>query len=370
MTKNRRPKKPRGIRGERTAQFNGKPSEKSGLACDLMVMLPKDSTHLQSRLQINEIMTRLSSTGFTHIGLTHTIYGRPKPVDDRATKAIPSTLWSTSTEQKDGSEPTKKKRKTTQESSSSKEIDHPIKVLRRIHAVLENLSDVGSYLTNSSDAGLLNEYDLISVAPRNETTFQSVCASATMVDIVTLDYSSARGLKLPYRIRSADVQAVVDRKAAFEINFAPALLKSKFRKALVQTCRELQTASLGKKPLVLFSSGDRTYEDSDVGVMALRMPGDLSNLLQVLLQFDPTTANRAIGQAALDVLSRAEDRRWGKTDIVDVSIGAPKKVPNELRESITVEQKATGSKPGLPEKGDDSSEDGDDGNEDGFISMF
>jgi RNase P/RNase MRP subunit p30 len=366
MAKQRRPKKPRGSRGERTAQCNGKPSDKNGAACDLMVMLPKDATPLQSRLQIEGIMTRLSSTGFTHMALTHTIYGRPKPGDDKATKAIPSSLWSS--EQNNGSEPTKKKRKTTQNPPS--EADASIKVLRRIHGVLENLSDVGSYLSNGPDAALLNEYDLISVAPRNEATFQSVCASATMVDIITLDYSSTRGLRLPYKIKAADVQAVMDRGAAFEINFAPALLKSKLRKALVQTCRELQTASLGKKPLVLFSSGDRTYEDSDVGVMALRMPGDLSNLMQVLLQFDPTTANRAVGPTALDVLERAEERRWGKTDIVDVSIGSPKEAPAESTESTT-DEKASAPASGLEDKKDDSSEDGgDETNEDGFISMF
>jgi hypothetical protein len=367
MVKQRRPKKPRGSRGERTAQLNGKPCEKNGGACDLMVLLPKDSTHLQSQLQVKDIMTRLSATGFTHMALTHIIYGRPRPIEDKATKAIPSSLWSL--EQKDGLEPTKKKRKTTQ--NSANEVDPPIKALRRIHGVLENLSDVGCYLSNGPDAGLLNEYDLISVAPRNEATFQSVCASATMVDIITLDYSSARGLKLPYKIKSADVQAVIDRKAAFEINFAPALLKSKLRKALVQTCRELQTASLGKKPLVLFSSGDRTFEDSDVGVMALRMPGDLSNLMQVLLQFDPTTANRAIGPAALDVLTRAEERRWGNTDIVDVSIGSPKEAPAESStESVTVDEKALAPATGLQGKNDDSSEDGNEGKEDGFISMF
>ncbi len=365
--KTRRPKKPRGSRGERTATVNGRPSEKSGVACDLMVLLPKNATPLQSQLQVRELMSRLSSTGFTHMALTHVIYGRAKPVEDKANKAVPTTLWTT--EPNHDAEPVQKKRKTSSKSESVTAPEPSIQILRRLHTVLENLSDVGFYLSNGPDAVLLNEYDLISVAPRNEATFQSVCASATAADIITLDYSSTRGLKLPFKIRSSDVQSVVDRKAAFEINFAPALLKSKYRKALLQTCRELQTASLGKKPLILFSSGDRTFEDSDVGAMALRMPGDLSNLMQALMHFDPTTANRAVGQAGLDVLQRANERRWGKTDVLDVSIGAPKPIQANASSFALMDEKAPKETLCLHTKNDGSSEDEENGPEDGFISI-
>lgn len=215
-------------------------------------------------------------------------------------------------------------------------------------------------MTNGPHADLINQYDLISVAPRNEATFQSACASATASDIITLDYSGSRGLKLPYRIRPTDVQAVVDRQAAFEIQFGPALLIPKLRKALVQTCRELQTASLGKKPLVLFSSGDRTVEDRDVGDMALRLPGDLSNLMQVLLRFDATTSNRAVGPAALEVIQRAEQRRWGKTDVGAVSVGGPDRPVR-----VVAEPEAQA----IPVNAQKFSEEDDEGPEDGFISM-
>lgn len=372
MTKKRRPKKPRGSRGERTATSNGKPSEKRGVACDLNLLLPKNATPLQSQLQIRDLLSRLSSTGFTHVALTHAIYGRPKPLEDKATKVIPETLWMTRQEARDETtEPKKKKRKSSPEAELLQTVHPSIHVLRRLHAVLENISDVGCYLSNSPEATLLNEYDVISVAPRNEATFQSVCASATAADIITLDYSSTRGLKLPFKIRSSDVQAVIDRKAAFEINFAPALLKPKYRKALVQTCRELQIASAGKTPLVLFSSGDRTLEDSDVGPMALRTPGDLANLMHALLQFDSATANRAVGQAALDVLQRANDRKWGKSDILDISIGGPKPIQtNGNSNSILLDGKTSATPNASNTTLDDTSDNDDDnGPEDGFISM-
>jgi RNase P/RNase MRP subunit p30 len=302
--------------------MDGNPS--SSEACDLMVLMPNDASKLKCQLQIKEIIQRLASTGFTRMALTHTIYGRPRPVEDRADVALPKALWITSSGSVSGSsasddnkEPSKKRKRTENGTSN---IGPPIRVLRRLHCVLENLSDVGIYLSNGPQASLLNDYDLVSVSPKSDATFQSACVSATMADIITLDYTG-RGFRLPFKIRPFDVQAVIDRGAAFEIPFAPALLHSKQRKALVQACRELQTSSLGKKPLILFSSGDRTFEENDTGAMALRMPGDLINLLQTILHFDPATSIQAVRTSCLRVLKRAEDRRWGNSDVADVTIG-------------------------------------------------
>jgi len=322
-----------------------------------MVTLPKDpETNVQSQLLVQAIMNRLASTGYSHMALTHTIFGKPRPSEDKSTTAIPVTLWSL-----DIKEPSLKKRKTEVDAA---DISPPskVKVLRRLHAILENLSDVGSYMTSGPHAELINQYDLISVAPRNEATFQSACASATAADIITLDYSGSRGLRLPYRIRPADVQAVIDRQAAFEVQFGPALLITKFRKALVQTCRELQTASLGKKPLILFSSGDRCVEDRDVGDMAFRLPGDLSNLMQVLLRFDTITSNKAVGPAGLEVIQRAEKRRWGATDVRIVAIASPEeRVVKTIKKSDSIGAAVSVSTP---------TQETADAPEDGFISML
>ena len=137
-----------------------------------MVVVPKGS-QIKVQLQVKEIIDRLASTGFTQMALVHTIYGRPKPTEDRAEVALPSSLWAST--------------------------HNKIRILRRLHVVLENQSDVGIYVINGPSESLLNEYDLISLSPRNESTFQAACASASAADIITLDYTT-RGVRLPYLI--------------------------------------------------------------------------------------------------------------------------------------------------------------------------
>lgn len=295
MTKRKRP---RGSRGARDATNIGGNSSASGeRASDLMVLMPTSGSLIKRQLQIKEIINRLAETGFSQMALVHTIYGRPKP-EDRVDTAIPTSLWETISKD-DGRKPK----------------NPPIRIYRRLHVVLENLSDVGLYMKNQGPhQDLLKEYDLISVCPRNEGVFQSACATASIADIVTLDYS-IRGTRLPYKIRPADVKAVIERGMAMEIPLVPALLHTKQRKALVQTSRELQRSSAGMKPTIIFGSGDRTFEESDVGTMGFRMPGDITNLLQTVLHFDPKTAKSATGAACEVVMRRAQDRRWGKSDV-------------------------------------------------------
>ena len=286
-------------------------------ASDLMVVLPKisssgSSSTIESKLLIQEIKERLTNTGFTCMALTHIIFGRPRPNEDSVDVAIPESLWETSS-----SANVKRNNVPLLPSNANKQ---PITVLRRLHNVIENLSDVGIYAYQSSgsqlSSKLLNDYDILSISPRNEAVFQAACKSATLADIITLDYSAGRGgLKLPFKIRSSDVRAVIERNAVFEIPFAPALLHEKQRKGLVQTCRELQMASLGLKPRVLLSSGDRTKDDSDVSAMALRVPEDLINLCQTVLRFDANMARASISATGLHVVNRARERRWGRTDV-------------------------------------------------------
>lgn len=287
-------KRPRGSRGAHTdvVKTNERNASTNG-ASDLMVMLPKGSA-IETKLQIKEIIARLASTGYSQMALVHTIYGRPRP-EDRAELAIPSSLWT----------------------SAYPHGNPGITILRRLHVVLENLSDVGIYVCKGPHETMINEYDLVSVSPRNEAVFQSACSSASAADIISLDYT-IRGIRLPYKIRPVDAKAAIDRQVAFEIPLAPALLHTKQRKALVQTSRELQRSCLGLKPTVLVSSGDRTFEESDVGTMALRMPGDISNLLQTVLQFDVKTSQHAIKASGMAIAQRAHSRRFGGSDVRNV----------------------------------------------------
>jgi RNase P/RNase MRP subunit p30 len=362
-------KRPRGSRGQ-CRHPKCLSEDGNGGGCDLFVAMPKTNSKIKSQLIIQEIKKRLVVTGFTHMALTHTIFGRPRPLEDAPDKAIDEAfLYAVQKKQNDNQEPDRKKQKV--ESISSQ--DSQIRVYRRLHAVLEGISEVGAFGANSQSADLLNGYDLISVSPRNEATFQSACSSATSVDIITLDYTGGRGaLKLPFRIRSADIKSATERNVAFEIPIAPALLSPKQRKALVQTCREFQNASLGVKARLIFSSGDRMLEESDSGAMAFRSPGDLSNLINTVLGFNPLIAQQAIRATALEVLSFARQRRFGESTIADVHFddGTKKdrktKVDNKVKESTNNRQSPPQS-PVEEQKG--SENDTDEDEDDGFIAM-
>ena len=64
---------------------------------DLMVVVPKQggsgsgsSDRVESKILVREITDRLESSGFTHMALTHVIFGRPRPKEDRLSNAIPN----------------------------------------------------------------------------------------------------------------------------------------------------------------------------------------------------------------------------------------------------------------------------------------
>lgn len=312
----------RKLRGSQGVSFGDSNNE----MYDLMVLLPKSGSALECKLLVKELRDRLSSTGFSHMALTHTIYGRPKP-EDRADIAIPSSLW-TSIESISNINNNKKKRKSINDDDESsttnrhlgdeninkkkKNKNSKICFLRRLHVVVENLSDMGSFLLNGPQEELLNEYDLISICPTNDATFQSACSSATMADIITLDYTT-RGVRLPYRIRSKDVKEATERGASFEIPIAPALLHLKQRKALVHSCQELKNNTNGMtKCRIIVSSGDRTLDGTDVGALALRMPGDITNLCKTVMHFDGSMACKVVGLAAKQAVQRGKERRSGQ----------------------------------------------------------
>lgn len=324
----RKTKKPRGSRGVTPCIRDGRQRPYH----DLMVLLPKYSAatevKIQAQLLLKQVLDRLFWVGYTTAAVSHVVYGRPRMKEDNIESLLqlPSStsLESTSADTKRESADRAAKR-------SKPEGIPPIRIVKRLHAVVENLSDVGVYTRttgteNNDTLNLLQEYDLASLAPRNDATFQAACC-ASEADIVTLDYTAGRGgVQLPFRIRPSDVKAVVQRGAAFELHYAPALLHINQRKALVQTARSLQMASVGvrPKPRILFSSGDRNVMgDSDMGAMALRSPGDLINLLQTVLCLDATMAHDALGESGTSILERGRLRRLGQLDsrrLVDVYI--------------------------------------------------
>ena len=203
-------------------------------------------------IHVQEIRRRLANTGFTHMAVTHTVFGAPKKDQDEAELALPESLWL------GGAATVSKKKKSSKqamppdEEKEGNQPQSPVKVLRRINAVLENLADVAQYTKRRADATanagsstsatthqsarILQDYDLVALSPRNDATFQSVCKTATASDIIVLDYSTGRGgVQLPFKIRPADVKAAMARQAVFEIPYAPAILNRQQRKGLIQT---------------------------------------------------------------------------------------------------------------------------------------
>jgi ribonuclease P/MRP protein subunit RPP1 len=315
---------------------------------DLFVPVPKYSSssteeQTQARLLVQHIADRLVETGYRTMALTHTCYGLPRADVDNVDTAIPQRLLP-KTGQGDSSDDKERKRKHPGYDRSYR----GLRIVRRLHVVTENLSDVGALNFSSANTGsksttgsvqmILKEYDLVSVSPRNDAAFQAAC-SASEADIVTLDYTAGSGgVQLPYRIRAADIRAIIQRGAAVEIPYAPAIMNVPQRKGLVQTARALQLASTGTeaKLLVVISSGDRrtTTGESDLGAMVLRSPGDIINLTYVVLGFDARVAHDALGESGSSILKRGELRRLNR---LGRNSGVTVKEENEDIESCTLE---------------------------------
>jgi RNase P/RNase MRP subunit p30 len=225
-----------------------------------------------------------------------------------------------------------------------------LRILTRLHAVVENASDLRYYQAPSkinfdlidknlaaeavdSTRRLLQGYDLVSIAPRNDAVFQSACQTATGADVITLDYTARPGGRgLPFALRSSWVRTAAQRGVVWEVPYSPAVLHSAsssmgHRRAFVQTIRELLTAGLGQKIRLLLSSGPRHYspagnEGEDAGSMALRMPADIVNVLETVLHMDRPAALATMTTNVELALETARRRRFGGLSTVVASVTA------------------------------------------------
>ncbi|GKY97630.1 ribonuclease P protein subunit p30 [Mayamaea pseudoterrestris] len=297
---------------------------------DLYVPLPKSDSS-SAGVSIQQLIDRFESIGFAQIALTHTIYGPPKVTDD-SVDHIQRTLF---------------KRKGSSDNAKSS-----VHIIYRLHAVIENLSDVGLYtiqqnkerLTTAAVAteGVLKQFDLVSIAPRNDAVFSTACSTATAAEIITLDYTTTPRGNLPFRITRSNVKAVIARNAVFEIPIAAACLNRHYRKGLIQTCRMLQSASLGLKPKIIVSSGVRRVlvagsnnisishdatnknDANDAGALAICLPSDLINVVHAVLGWETKTAIGALSTSGMFAVNQGRRRRYGNDSlVVGVSSIAP-----------------------------------------------
>lgn len=376
----RKAKKPRGSCGAAPCIRDGRQKP----YCDLLVLLPNLSSNapevkIQSQLLMMQLVERLASTGYTTMAFCNVVYGSPKKQDSvESILKLPAARKRETDESLESDGDTQQRKRAAKRSRAETD-NHGMKIVQRLHAVVENLSDVGAYSNtnaaeNAATVSLLQEYDLVSLAPRNDATFQAACL-ASEADVVTLDYTAGRGgVQLPFRVRPSDVKAVVQRGAAFELPYAPALLNVSKRKALVQAARSLQMASVSvrPKPRLLCSSGDRSIVgDEDMGAMALRSPGDLINLLQVVLGLDASVSHDALGASATQILERGRLRRLGQLEsfeMIEVCLESDF-VDNSKREETREKEEESLKKKALEEGVDEKRGDRGGGLDDGFITL-
>lgn len=311
-------------------------------------------------LAVRDLLNRLRSTGYKTIAFTHTVYGRPRFPEDAADTVFPPTLWET--------------KKGGKETS--------IRILRRLHGVIESLADLGHYSSspatmdsnnNDDQSQYWNQYDLVSIAPRSEAIFHEVCmATPPVADIITLDYAATtRGL--PFRFKAGDIQAATDRGMVFEFPYASAILNRKHRRHWMQASRDLQTVTLACNPRILFSSGTRIAGEQqhqqspqDMGALALRLPEDLINLAKTVLRWDARTSLNVCGEAAHLAINHGRRRRCKGTTVMDAFI--TEKITTEEQNSHSIDQsKAIASQPTDNRNRDTGDEETPNEVEDGFI---
>jgi RNase P subunit p30 len=238
-------------------------------AMDLFVPLCKAaSCSVTSPEQtLASVLQQLRQAGYCQCALTHTVYGRPKDEVDEAEVAIPTALLQQS----------------------------PIPVLRRLHVVVETLTDVALFAGHQSSPieHILNGYDIVSLNPRNAATWEAACRTVVqrrLVDILSVDYHSSYGL--PFRIKRADLQHLARNNIVLEIPYGPALIDIKARRNLMLTCNEaVVMAGTGR---ILLSSGPRLVNNFDMGPQALRSPGDLLNFARVVMGLSAQTVRQAL----------------------------------------------------------------------------
>lgn len=268
---------------------------------------------------LQSVIDRLHSTGYSVAAVSHTIFGKVRPDRDGVSQVFPFLLSESPDNDDDkdnnpaASSPAKRKRKSNESTTESvPRLDtkkDEFSILKRANIVIEDLDTVASY-TGSKIPPVLSEYDIISITPRNDAIFAAACANATVADIVSLDYEKMG--RLPFKLRKDDINSLIKRGGCLELCYGPAIVDITKRKAFVQIVRELMTATLNIKlsrPILLLTSGARSYNGQDLGGMALRTPSDMSNLLKTLTGLGDKIANGVMSYAALYILRRIRDRK-------------------------------------------------------------
>jgi RNase P/RNase MRP subunit p30 len=334
----RKARKFKGSRKSRNVSLSNDEIARRSIYYDMMVLLPRDADKTSRTIKFRDVITRLYDLGYSEIALVHQIHGIPPALSaDQVFKPYEALIC-----------------------EFMKGRASRIKTYRRLHAVVESISDM-SYFSNL-DSTMLNAFDIISLSASNEEIFQSICCSNS-ADIITLDYTKGG---LPFPLRSNYVQAALQRNIAMEILYSPSIHHISHRKSLIQTVQAVENASRGNKLKVIVSSGG--------DVSTFRIPGDVSNFLSVLAGLHPKKSYACQRENVSWLLAESRKRRAGCNMIYDIISVSVQNEENKNAENLTVTVKLI--KLNNPETGKEStSAIGDDymaekyNVEDGFIQF-
>ncbi|XP_065176884.1 ribonuclease P protein subunit p30-like [Sycon ciliatum] len=165
----------------------------------------------------------------------------------------------------------------------------PLRVINRLTLSLTEYS-----LLHLLSNEVVQQYDVLAMAPTSDKQFQKICTEVE-VDIIQLDFSN----RLPFVLRLPPVRAAIDRGVHFEIIYSAALNDSLARCNVIANAKQLVRVTRGKN--VIVSSGA-------LSAMQVRAPYDVVNL-GLLFDWSSDQSKAAVSKHGRSVLCHADARR-------------------------------------------------------------
>lgn len=169
--------------------------------------------------------------------------------------------------------------------------DGEVNTLMRLTILLDDSSNMDALAAKLAN---IQKYDIVSVLPLTEKTFDFACEKLDHIHIITIDTNT--GLK--FHVSPSAVKTAMERGIYFEALYGEAVSNPSARKFFMSGIADISRATRGGRHLILSSGCENIY--------SLRRPYDVMNLLKVL---GLKHAEKALTSYPLDVINRARRRR-------------------------------------------------------------
>eukprot|EP00842_Homolaphlyctis_polyrhiza_P001120 jgi/Hompol1/2008/HPOL_004985-RA len=163
-------------------------------------------------------------------------------------------------------------------------------IFTRLSIVLDNPAQNYSFTSSSA----ISSYDIIAVTPTTEKLFQTACQTLE-VDIISLDMSA----RLAFPIRTATLNAAVQRGVYFEICYSASIRNEAARRQLISNAALLVRNVKGKN-IIISSQARAAFE--------FRAPFDVMNLnhgWHFAFSASLFGLNHSLAKAALSINARS-----------------------------------------------------------------